>query len=538
MAGYGDESFGRRTARVLSAVLIGRIASIAITGITIVLIARLLGPANYGIYIFAFGFASLIDAVGGLGIGTYLGRTLAIHGFKKDHRGMMRSLSSGYFLLLSFALLLTLLALGLSGYLSGTLYAGLGIPVITLMTASLMIFFIMVRSVSIHALIGLSKGFYSSLCSVAGNTIQLVLGVLLIIYGFGVEGALVGMLAGYAVSAALGTFLIFYSLREYGRTDLSMPRLRDLRETARFSFPIGANTMLNDGMQNFSVLFLGFYVSKAVLGDYGAALKGFATIILLYGSINSVLIPAFSRARLIKRKSELRRTYDKVLGYSLVAILPVFVYVMVFSQPAVYLFLSRSYSSAPGYLSLIVLGAAINAISLFIGSIIISGSRTIKMLKYNAVAVLVQLALLLALAPTFLVYGSIVAIFIVGNVVSLALFLRGARKLFGVRFDSGRILRIFASNILLGMVLVAVLYTVAYAAGGSASNLALLAELLAGLAAAALVYPALFMLTRAVKREDLESIRSSVERLPVLRVPVYWIVGYSSLFLGRNIEGK
>ena len=46
------------------------------------------------------------------------------------------------------------------------------------------------------------------------------------------------------------------------------------------------------------------------------------------------------------------------------------------------------------------------------------------------------------------------------------------------------------------------------------------------------------MLTRAVKREDLESIRSSVERLPVLRVPVYWIVGYSSLFLGRNIEGK
>ena len=399
MANTSADGLGRRTARILSAVLIGQILSIAITGITIILIARLLQPSSYGAYTFAFGYASFIDAVGGLGIGAYLSRYFAIWIFKRKKEKMMRILSSALFIFIISSILITLLALSLSGYLSNTLYASLGIPEITLVTSSLMIFFVMAQSVEMQALIGLGKGAFSSFTGVAGNAVQLIGSVGLVLYGFGVEGALIGMLVGYVASSMVGAYFIYRALREYGPIKLVWPKKKELKETAKFAFPIGVNNMLNDGMQNFSILFLGLYVSKIFLGNYGAALKGLTAVILLHNSINNVLLPAFSTARFEKAKKSLHETYNKVLGYSLVLIIPLLVYLAVFSKPAVFLLLSNSYSLAPSYLSWIVIGAVINTVSLFVSSLIISRGKTIKVLKYNAIVALVEVALLVILTP-------------------------------------------------------------------------------------------------------------------------------------------
>ncbi len=531
------EGLGKRTARVLSAVLIGQILSIIITGITIILLARLLEPTSYGAYTFAFGYASFIDAVGGFGIGAYLSRHFSIFSYRRDKEKMMRVLSSGLFLFMVSSVLITLLALSLSGYLSNTLYAGLGIPEITLITASLMIFFVMMQSVSMQALIGLGKGAFSSFTGVIGNAVQLVGSVGLVLYGFGVEGALAGMLAGYVVSAAAGACFVCMALREYGPIRLNWPRKDELKETAGFSFPIGLNYMLNDGMQNFSILFLGFYVSKAVLGNYGAALKALAAVILLHNSINNVLLPAFSRAKIEKAREALHQAYNRILGYSLVLILPLLVYVAVFSKPAVFLFLSNSYASAPQYLSLIIVGAIINTVSLFISNLIISRGKTLKVLKYNSVVAVVEVALLAILTPWLSAYGLAVyavifSIFIAGSVVAIYLFIHGAGRLFGVRFDRKRIYHIFASNILLAITLAAVLFALNYVTAGSIRNSVMGIELVIGLAAALLVYPAIIVLTRTLDRSDIESIGRSTERLPVISGIVKRYMRYTELFLG------
>jgi O-antigen/teichoic acid export membrane protein len=532
MASYNDaEGLGKRTARVLSAVLIGQALNIVVTAITIILIARLLGPADYGIYIFAFGFATLIDSVGGLGIGSYLNRHLSISVFQRDHQKTLRVLSSGYFLLIVASLLLTVLALSLSGYLSNTLYKGLGIPEITLITSSFIIFFVMVQAVSANALIGLAKGFYSSFSILSGNIVQLFASVLLVIYGFGVEGALAGMLIGYAVSAAIGTFLIFHTIGKRGRVRLFWPTSKELKETAKFSLPIGINNMLNDGMQNFSILFLGFYVTASILGNYGAALRGLAAIILLQNSINHVLLPAFTQARITKRAKELHLTYNKVLGYSLVVILPLLVYTAVFSAPAVYLFLSKGYALAPGYLTLIMIGTMVNTVSLFISSLIVSIGRTTKVLKYYAISAVIQLASLVLLTQSFLVYGSIAAIFIIGNIASIFLFMRGAISVVGVKFDYRKILMIFVSNVMLAIALAALLLLMNYAASNSISDLVLGGELLAGAVAAALLYPIIFAVTGTLARKDIEGMRVAAEKLPFINRATNLLSRYSMLFI-------
>ncbi|MEM3838997.1 MAG: oligosaccharide flippase family protein [Candidatus Micrarchaeaceae archaeon] len=531
------ESLGRRTARTLSAVLIGQLISIIITGITIIVLARLLQPYLYGQYTFAFGYASLIDAVGGLGVGAYLNRNFAIWAFKRDHGQMMRVLSSSILIFTISALLITLLAIGLSGIVAKTIYSSLKIPEITLITSSLMIFFVMAQSVEMHALIGLGKGSYSSGVSILGNTMQLVASVGLFLYGLGVEGVLIGMLLGYITSAVCGALLIRRSLLKIGPISLVRPKLKELKEVARFAFPIGLNNLLNDGMQNFSILFLGLFVSETLLGNYGAALKGLAAVILLHNSINNVLLPAFSTARLERKKEGLHRTYNKVLRYSLLLVMPVIAFIAVFSRQAIYLFLSRSYYFAPTYLSLMLVGAAINTVSLFISSLIVSHGDTIKVLKYNTAIVLIELASIALIVPEFnayggvyAVFGAIVSIFIIGSIFSFAFFARGANSLIGIKFEYGKLARLYASALALGIVLMAIPYAAGQISPAPAHGAELAAELLAGLAAAILIYPPISIFTGALSREDLESLRDATSKLPVIGALADSYFGYAAIF--------
>ena len=533
------DGLGRRTARTLSAVLIGQVISICVTGITIILLARLLQPYLYGQYTFAFGYASFIDAVGGLGLGAYLSRYFAIWAFKGNAEQMMRVMSSALLIFLISAILITALAIMLSGYLANIIYAGLGIPEITLVTSSLMIFFVMAQSVEMHALIGLGKGAYSSLTSVFGNIVQLIASVGLFIYGFGVEGVLAGMLIGYITSASIGALFVYHSLSKHGRMHIVKPTIQELKETAKFAFPIGVNNMLNDGMQNFSILFLGLFVPEIFLGNYGAALKGLTAVILLHNSINNVLLPTFSTAGLTRAKESLHKVYNKVLSYSLVLIMPMLVYVAVFAMPAIYLFLSSSYSYAPTYLSLIVVGAMFSTVSLFISSLIVSRGLTLKVLKYNAVVVIVELCSIAILVPSLGTYGhntavigAIISIFLIGSITAVILFVRGAKRLFGIKFDGGKVLRTFASNALLAVALGTTLFGLQHATAGSISNPVLAIELLFGIIVALAVYPPIVSFTRTLDKDDVASIKDATSQLPIISQSVKLYIGYAELFMG------
>ena len=60
-------------------------------------------------------------------------------------------------------------------------------------------------------------------------------------------------------------------------------------------------------MQNFSVIFLGFFVSEVVIGNYGTALKGLSVIMVFYASVVTVLLPTFSEAA----KKSVKRAYSE-----------------------------------------------------------------------------------------------------------------------------------------------------------------------------------------------------------------------------------
>ncbi len=185
------ESLGSRSARTFSVLGIGRVVGLLLGVITVIIVARMLEPAGYGIYTLAFAFFMLIGATNNFGFGVYLAKHLAEYEEKNDKESFRKSLSSGYLSVAVIGILLSLLGIACSGVLA-SLLSSTGIQASTFALASTVIFFFMLYGTSDYALIGLGKNTVAVIVENLENVVLLVASVVLIGMGYGPNGAIAG----------------------------------------------------------------------------------------------------------------------------------------------------------------------------------------------------------------------------------------------------------------------------------------------------------------------------------------------------------
>ncbi len=520
------ENLGVISARLLSSLYLGQALGVIVTVMTLILVTRLLGASNYGVYTFAFGFSALVDLVGNFGIGTYFGRNLARHLYRKDTGEIVHTLVTGYSLLIPISLFFTILGIAISPYVAGVLFRSLGISPLTLMLASSIIFFSTFESTAVQALIGLTKGKLASFVGVFTDIVQLAASVLLILSGRGVDGAIAGMLIGYAAGAVIALCLILRVISRLGPISLKLPSKSEIRHALTFVVPMSLNNVLNLSMANFAVIYLSLFVSKVTLGNYGAALKGLAFIAVFYSTASTALLPLFTTAQASHKEGKANGTYNKLILYSLMVTLPFIVYIAVMAKPGAGLLLPGSFDNTGFYFSLIALGSLIDAFQYYISNLLISNGFTTPLVKTLVVSTILQFIAVIFLVPRFGVLGAIAAIFFIGSTTESILFIRLSMRLMNFRLDYRKTLLLFASNILLTIPL--------------ALSLLLKSKILA-LAAGGVIllisYPALIAALGVIDGSDLRLARGISEKIPLLRLPVSLLAKYLGFLLSlRGIE--
>ncbi|MEM0201142.1 MAG: oligosaccharide flippase family protein, partial [Candidatus Micrarchaeaceae archaeon] len=416
MAEQKIKGVGVDVGNTLSFLYIGQIFGAIITIITFIYVTRSLGPSNYGIYVFAIGFATLVSAFGNFGLGSYMSKNLSKYYFTKNSKEISKTISSSYVLLFLIAVLLTISAVLLSKLIP-SLFSSINITSLTLSLAGLIIFFQMVQNVNVHALVGFSSGKESAFISVFVDLVQLISIISFLYLGFGINGAILGLLIGNIIGAILAVYFILSKAKKIPGFKLFMPSKSSLSNAFNFSFPLAINNVINTALQNFSILFLGFFVTSFIIGNYGAAIKGLNFATISYGTMSMVILPLFAKINSIKKRDK-GNDYTNILIYAIVITLPFIIYVSAMAKPAIYLLISSKYSSAPLYLTLITFGMALNLFSYYSGSILASKDMTKKLLKYTASSALIQFILLLLLTPSFGVLGVILPVFIIGGLLN------------------------------------------------------------------------------------------------------------------------
>jgi O-antigen/teichoic acid export membrane protein len=514
------ESLGSRSARTFSVLAIGRVIGLLLGIASIIIVARMLGPVGYGTYTLAFAFFSLIGATNNFGFGVYLTKHIAEYEEKKDIAGLGRVLSAGYLSVIVMGVLLTILGICLSGLISSLLIDS-NIPVFTLMLASSVIFFFMLYGTSDYALIGLGMNTAAVVLENAENVILLFGSVGLVALGYGVDGALAGLLISYVFAGVAGTCFVFKEANKRMKMKLGWPSLRDMKHAFAFSMPVAVNNFLSNVSVNIATLFLSFFISASAIGNFGIANRARNVLSVFYMTTAVTLLPTLTIAASREQKrGRFEYVYNKVLLYSMLATIPLIIYIGVYATPLIYLFISQEFNSAPMYLTLIALGTVINLAGTYVTSLFISKGKTRQLLSYSVLATMAQIIALAILVPTWGAIGAIIAIFFVGGAVNSYLFLKGAEKVLMVKTYGKEMAMAIACNAALALVL--------------ASGLLIgdfMVQLAYGLVMLVVAYPPLLVLFGVVEEHDLRLLEKSVEKVPSLRSLVWPVLAYFKILM-------
>src|SRR3989344_4076639 len=270
-----------------------------------IFIARYLGPASYG----ELGSLLAIFMILSVPVGTiqtvitkYIAR---FH--SRNEEGKVGSLIFSSIRKLFYYGLSTFIFVSiLSPFISSFLKIDSSIPIIIV---GFTVLFSVILPVNRGALQGLQKFNALAVNNVLEAVFRLLLGILLVVIGFGVNGALLAFGLGYFIA-----FLIaFVSLKKYfDKRDGNI----NVKEIYKFTLPVFLAVLFINLIVNLPTVFIKHFYSSEFTGLWNVALNLTRTILFISSSISLVM---FSKVSLSKSQSERKKILGNSLFYIIVS---------------------------------------------------------------------------------------------------------------------------------------------------------------------------------------------------------------------------
>lgn len=278
-----------------------------------ILVGRMLGPVDYGIfgslvsivYIFSVLVATIETSI----------TKMASDFNARNEKGKVRTLLTGYSLRL---FLIGMFLFAVSFFLSSFISEILGIPsALPILILSISFPLSFVQAVFTGLIRGLQMFTQYSVISVVGTFEKLVFGLGLVMLGFGVSGAIAGVvLSGFGVM-----IISFFFLRKYMEVQ---PVGISENSVIAYSMPILTANLLLAVITNMDVIFAKYYLPSGEAGMYAAASTLAKIILFATGAIITAMFPKVSDMNEKKKqtKSILRNglLYVSIMSLSALAL--------------------------------------------------------------------------------------------------------------------------------------------------------------------------------------------------------------------------
>ncbi len=388
-------SIWERVARGSIALSIGSIASLAIASIGSVIIARILGPDNYGLIPLVMIAPNILMALSDLGISTALTRYAPMKGYDSTYivTGVAIKATTGF--LASIALVL------LAGYVAGILGRPYIEPYIKLL--ALLVVANSIVSAVTSALIGLGGYFVSASIQTSLTALRVIVGTGLVIAGFGVLGAILGHVIAWSTLAFVSLILLL------ARIGFSLKlSLRAAREMIAYSLPLYLPSLLSIPLSQIYYSILARVSSDWDLGNLGVAGNLMTVIGSIGGAISASLLSSFPL--LLGDREGLSRAVEKSILYTALIMPALAGGVIVIAEPLILTLYGNSYTMSPLYTSIMALGVMLAPLGSYVwGPYMASIGRTDVLFKAGILGAIVGTPLYVTLTLTTGVVGYLVA---------------------------------------------------------------------------------------------------------------------------------
>jgi len=377
---------------------------------TSLLLARLLGAKEYGVYAYAISWAQLLSVPAVMGLNTLLVREVAKYKALEDWgslRGILRwsdrvvSLTS-----IGIAAVFSLIVWFLRGKFSPEVRTALWIA----MGLVPLLSFLLLRQGGLQGLGYVVEAQVPQLFLLPATFLVLTVGVY---FAFGLSGAVaVGLrlIAGLvAVLAAL--FLLKKYLPE---PTIGVPPLYRQREWLRSAFPllfVGAAGIIN---QRISTVMVGAMLGPEAAGIFDIALKGSSLVSFALMAANMPLAPAVAELYAKGEKERLQRLVTKSARVALLGSLPVALVMILFGREVLSIF-GKDFTGGSSVLAILSAGQLVNVAMGSVALLLNMTGYEEDTAKGIGIAALANVVLNAALIPLLGINGAAAA-----NAVSMA----------------------------------------------------------------------------------------------------------------------
>jgi O-antigen/teichoic acid export membrane protein len=526
-----------KTARGGAFLFFGNTLSTVILALGSIILARLLGPSDYGLYSLTLATPIILVGLADAGMSYGLVREPARLISQGDYHGAEKALKLGFTVKVCFSAAASIIC-----------YAGadpialfiLNRPDLSslLRLASLVIISQAVLTAATQSFIGLELMNYSAGIQVLYSILKSTLAPLLILVGFGLLGAISGYALGVLIAGAIGTIILFTKrdVRSVSETKGSLTAIWNA--LLRYSLPLYLAGLLVTVVTQYQNIVLAHFASNLEIGNFNAASNFNILFVILTYPVTNAMFPMFSKMNPITQQRDIIRTFELSTQYSSLLVLPASVAFMLFSRDLILLTYGKSYTLASYYLiffSALWLVAGIGSGGFGSGGTIgsfllgIGDARTVFMMNFLLLAVFIPLGPVLAWR--WGVYGLIVAI-LVANTVPAIYGVRQASVTIGARFNLGGNAKIlvaaFASALPIMMLLPFHLT--------GANLLSTLLDFVGKGFLYSITFLTIAPVLGAVNEYDVENLKTIFESVQIIRTLVKLVLSYETRILSITEE--
>ena len=421
----------------------GNALSFIILAIGSIIVARLLGPDNYGLYSLSLIVPSILAGFTDFGISYALTRFSAKFRAESKSDLVASILKSGLLFKLIIGILMSLICFIFSDIFATYILNRSGMSFLVRI-ASFMILFQTIFTALNSSFIGLDRMEGSALIMSIQSILKTTLSPLLVVLGFSVVGALSGHVLSYMLAAIPGSLILLKYYKKLGKPSSNSFSI-NLKIMLGYGFPLYLSALLGLFLSQYQTIILAFFVSNFEIGNFSIATNLSSLINVLVFPLG-VLFPAFSKVN--PDSDELKRAFKLSVKYVALLIVPATTIVAILSKDIVNTLYGYSYNLAPLFLSLYILAFLYTGLGSIVLGYLFSGIGETKVVfKWN----LINLSIFLPLAPILTMFYSVQGLifaFLASSLLSLAYAIFIAIKRINVKFDLKASIKIYLASFL------------------------------------------------------------------------------------------
>ncbi|MFH1786567.1 MAG: flippase [archaeon] len=367
-----------------------------------IVLARLLGPEQYGILAVLLAFHLIFTKVSDLGINGSLVYFIAGNLAQGKSADVRACIVTGGIIKTVMGILLAAIIVLASGPLS--LYFGIPDPRYLYAVAAMVLIVALVDYI-LSTFTGFREFRYLVVSRISGELLKTAAAIGLVILGYGVWGALGAMIAGFFLTLMFSYYFFHKKvLSDYlGEKKRTEPYLKKFLNYGFFFF---INSVFAFVITKTDILFLSRFRNYAEVGSYNIGISFIMLLSLIPLALIYVIFPTMASHKFRKDMKSVRENLTRICKFMSIFNFPIAVYLAVMSTQAVVVILTGSYDVTIKILWMLAISGVLYSFSQVFSFSIAGLGKVRSLSKIVLIQLALNLALNLYLVPRYGVYGA------------------------------------------------------------------------------------------------------------------------------------